>query len=79
MTELNGSPSLRLKVQAFDRGRQLVVTLWASFLEVRPLGKRRGYAISYDSILRAAAEIEVRKQRAEREIQQKEKRRERRK
>jgi hypothetical protein len=75
MRKLNGSPSLRRKMPTFDPGRQLVVILRACFLEVRPLGKRRGYVISYDAILQAAAEIEARKQwtvrQAEREARRK--------
>ena len=52
-----------------------MVTLQPCVLETRPLGKRRGYVISYEAILQAAAEIEARKQRAEREVRHKEKRR----
>lgn len=66
MTELKGESKLTRKVQAWNRGKQLVVTLTPAVLLVRLERSRQAYAISYESVLYAAATLEADRIRAER-------------
>lgn len=69
MTELKGTRKITRKVDTSDpHGRQLVITLHARHLELRPFGTRENYTLDYHALLQIAATRQAEKMRIERAV-----------
>lgn len=51
MTRIAESRPVTRETEASDRGRKLIVTLHARYIELRPKGTRQRYTMPYDAIL----------------------------
>lgn len=73
--QVNEKPTIR-ETQSEYRGRPLILSLSAFTLRIGEKGRRRSkdYEVSVEGLYRYAAELKARRDRAEKKIQQEEKR-----